>query len=278
MEILNEEKQGGANNGGATPTPPQTNNNGCGQILITILKVIGWAIGIGWLLTAFGLLLSFIMLVAIGKFESTYITDIEGFSPVVFAGLICAVIVLGMGIMADLWFKLLRSKRVNLRNLLISGVVWLIFFSWLCVVGVRNGHNWHLWADQVEYRLEHWEEEIDEWAEDIEDWAEELEEEMENLTVGAVSSTHSINFELKGFPGIMKLERLCEKFDELYRVDEEIERFLLRGEDVDINITISQQDNTISRSTAITTPKGRKVLNINLDSTTGTCLKYEVSE
>lgn len=271
MEILNEEKQGGANNGGATPTPPQANYNGCGQIAVTILKVIGWALGIGWLLVAFGLLLSFITLVVIGEFEATYVSDIEGFSPVVFAGLICAVIVLGMGIAADLWFKLLRSKRVNLRNLLTSGVVWLIFAVWLGIAGVRNWNNWQIWANQVEYKFEQWEDELD-------NWAEELEEKVESLTEGAVSNTHSINFNLKGLPGIMKLERLCEEFDELYRVDEEIEAFLLWGDEVIVGVAASKQDNIVSRTTTITTPKGVKILSVSIDNTTGKCLKYEVNE
>ena len=271
MEILNEEKQGCANNGGATPTPPQANYNGCGQIAVTILKVIGWIIGIGWLSVAFGLLLSFIVLVVIGEFEAAYVSDIECFSPVIFAGLICAVLVLGMGILADLWFKLLRGKRVNLRNLLLSGVVWLIFAVWLGIAGVRNGESWHLWADQVETRIEQWEDEL-------EDWIEELEEEVESLTEGAVSNTHSINFNLKGLPGIMKLERLCEEFDELYRVDEEIEGLLIRGKEAEVNIAISQAGNIVSRTTTVTTSKGVKILSVSIDDTTGKCLKYEVNE
>ncbi|MBO7299829.1 MAG: hypothetical protein J6U53_00275 [Tidjanibacter sp.] len=172
MEILND------NGRGATPAQPQDRYNGCGQIVVTALKVIGWIIGIGWLLSALGLLLSFITLVAIGVYDANYISGIEGVSPVVFAGLIVAVIVLGMGILADLWFKLLRSKRVNFRNLIISGVVWLVFFGWLCVVGVKNYDNWTIWAEQAEANLELWEERMEQWGDDFE---ERFEEHMEQL-------------------------------------------------------------------------------------------------
>ncbi len=149
MEILNE--------GGKKQ--PQERYNGAAQILAVVVKILGWIIGIGMVAVAFGLVASFITILIVGKYDMDYVSyGFEGFSPVVFAGLICALIALAIGIVADVWFKVLLGKKVNNRNLVIGGVVWLIFAGWLGFVSVKNFDNWEQWAEQVEENIEVWEE------------------------------------------------------------------------------------------------------------------------
>ena len=179
MEILN--------NGGGKQ--PQERHNGVAQILAVVVKIVGWIIGIGMVAIAFGLVVSFITVLIVGKYDADYIScGFEGLSPVVFAGLVCALIALAIGIVADVWFKVLLHKRVNNRNLVIGGIVWLIFAGWLGFVSVKNFDNWEQWAEQIDDNIELWEERMELWGEDFEKRFEEdakrLEQNMEKMEKG----------------------------------------------------------------------------------------------
>lgn len=265
-------------------TQPQTNSAmGC---LAWGLKAIGWTLGIAWLVAAIGLLIAFIILVCVGFFDTTYLTGYSGMSsPVLFGGLVCAVCVLFMGIVADVWFRLLRGKPISWRKVLVSGIIWLIFTIWLGIATLRNAEKWSLWAYEAEHRVELWEDEVDNWSdnleESIESWEDNfesqmeiwedsfenqmdhLEEQMENLEeqleLGLEATENwdsTLTINLKGGLDILKLERLCTRFNELYLHDTAIERELYNGREVIIRLRHTMENGSFVRKAEIETEDG----------------------
>lgn len=264
------------------PTHPPTTKDipsvgPLGRVIIIGGKIILGLFLAGWLLTAIGLLVGFVSLVAIGDVWTEYLAlPLEGISPVVFAGLICAVVVLFMGIVADLGFSLLRCKRINLKRLVVGGVIWLIFLLWLVFAGVRNINNWVVWAHESEAKIEQWDREFDEWEERFE---EQLESTLFNPTTLLIDGTDThLTFYLNDLGDSLKLEKLCEEFDELYRYDDTILNHLIKGDEVVVDVAMSQKNNTITRNTTITTPAGVTTINVSVDKCSGNCLDYKINQ
>lgn len=246
-----------------------------GRVVITVGKVLLGIMLAVWILAAIGLLVGFVALVAIGDIWAEYLAlPLDGISPVVFAGLVCAVIVLFMGIVADLGFKLISGRRVNLRKLAVSGVVWLIFFLWLIFASIRNTDNWVIWAQQSKTKIEQWERDFDQWEDNFE---EQLESAIFNPTLVDGAETH-LTFYLYDLGDSLKLEKLCEEFDELYRYDDHIIGLLVDGTEVVIDVTMSQKDNIISRQTTITTPTGVTTINVSVDRCSGNLMDYKTNQ
>lgn len=260
-----------------TTTQPATIESGVGplgKVFIVCAKVLLGIFLAGWILAAIGLLIGFVTLIAIGDIWAEYLTlPLEGISPVVFAGLVCAVVVLFMGIVADLGWRLIAGRRVNLRKLAVSGVVWLIFFLWLIFTSVRNADNWVIWAHESTIKIEQWERDFELWEERLE---EQLEDAIFNPTLVDGAETH-LTFYLYELGDSLKLDKLCEEFDELYRYDDHIIGFLIDGKEVVIDVVISQQDNEISRQTTITTPSGTTTINVSLDGR-GKLIDYKTNQ
>lgn len=259
------------------PTPSHSTIGPLGRVFIVCAKILLGIFLAGWVLTAIGLLVGFVSLMAIGDIWTEYLPlPLEGMSPVVFAGLVCAVIVLFMGIVADLGFSLIRGKKVNIRGLVIGGVIWLIFLLWLIFACVRNANYWVVWAHESEAKIEQWERDFDEWEDRFE---EQLEWAIINPSTlsGDGADIHLI-YNLNDLGDSLKLEKLCEEFDELYRYDDYILGYLIKGEEVIINIDISQKDNILTRNTTITTPSGVTTIDVNIDGHTGHLLDYKTND
>ena len=256
-----------------TPKPPAPKSEVgvLGHIVIVGGKIILGIMLACWILAAIGILVGFVTLMAVGNIWAEYLTmPIEGISPVVFAGLVCAVIVLFMGIVADLGVRLIAGRRISLRKLAVAGVIWLIFVLWLIFASVRNIDNWMIWAHESEAKIEQWER-------DFEDFEERLEEQLENAIFNPTlvdGAETKMTFYLYELGDTLKLEKLCEEFDELYRYDEYITNFLINNKEVVINVTLSQEDNVIMRKTTITTPSGVTTINVSVERGTGKLLKY----
>lgn len=254
------------------PTTPQPEVGVLGRIVIVGGKIILGVMLAVWILAAIGLLVGFVTLMAIGDIWADYLAlPLEGISPVVFAGLVCAVIVLFMGIVADLGFRLIAGRRVNLRKLAVAGVVWLIFLLWLIFASVRNVDNWVVWAHLSEAKIEQWEQEFDKWEDNLE---EQLESAIFNPTLADGAETN-LTFYLYDLGDSLKLEKLCEEFDELYRYDDHILGYLIDGKDVVIEVVISQENNIVTRKTTITTPDGVTLINARVDRVSGKLLEYK---
>lgn len=253
------------------PAAPKPEVGLLGHIVIVGGKIILGIMLACWILAAIGILVGFVTLMAVGDIWAEYLTmPIEGISPVVFAGLVCAVIVLFMGIVADLGVRLIAGRRISLRKLAVAGVIWLIFVLWLIFASVRNIDNWVIWAHESEAKIEQWER-------DFEDFEERLEEQLENTIFNPTlvdGSETKLTFYLYELGDTLKLEKLCEEFDELYRYDEYITNFLINDKEVVINVTLSQEDNVIMRKTTITTPSGVTTINVSVERGTGKLLKY----
>ena len=174
MEIINDNST--PNNDQHTPP----SNGGVGPLGKTIILCAKIFLGIVlacWFIAALGILIGFVVLMAV-EAEWSQMVAMNGMSPVVFAGLMCAVIVLGMGIVGDIGVSVLRGKRINLKRLGGGVVVWIIFFLWLIFAAVRNVDNWTEWAIQSEEKIELWEEKFEE---RFERHFESLEENFERM-------------------------------------------------------------------------------------------------
>ena len=253
------------------PTTPQSEVGVLGRIVIVGGKIILGVMLAVWILAAIGLLVGFVTLMAIGDIWADYLAlPMDGISPVVFAGLVCAVIVLFMGVVSDLGFRLISGRRVNLRKLAVAGVIWLIFLLWLIFASVRNADNWVVWAQQSAAKIELWERDYDNWEDMLE---EQLESAIFNPTLVDGAETN-LTFYLYDLGDSLKLDKLCEEFDELYRYDDHILGYLIDGKDVVIEVVISQENNIITRKTTITTPDGVTTLNVSVDKGSGRLLEY----
>lgn len=247
-----------------TSTPPQApkqttdNNSGVGalgKVIIVCAKVLLGIFLAGWLLAALGVLVGFISLAAIGE-EWANVVPMDGVSPIVFAGLVCAVVVLFMGIVADLGFSLIRCKRVNLKRLVVAGVIWVVFLLWLVFAAIRNADNWAEWAYRTETQFELWEEEIEAWEDRIEG---EWEGAVINMRgVEEWDSTYTLSFD--GFEGAMRFDGFCERFEEMEPYEERLELHLLRGGKVDVKIENHYEGDRMYRTITISSPDGDTVV------------------
>lgn len=259
MEILEDNR--GGNTGGATSSQTNNNNNNngslgaLGRVVVLGAKILLGIFLVGWLLTALGVLVGSVSLAAIGESWASMV-PMEGLSPVVFAGLVCAVVVLFMGIVADVGFTLLRGKQLNFKRLGIGAIVWVIFLLWLVFAAVRNAGNWAEWAYKSEMQLELWEEEFDAWEERIEyEWEEAV---LGMQDVGAWDSNYSFSFE--GLEGAMRFESFCDRFKEMEPHEDRLEYHLLRGGKVDVKIENHYEGNTLYRTITATSPDGDTVV------------------
>ncbi len=238
-----------------SPTPTNSRVSALGKVFIVCGKILLGIFLAGWVLTAIGILVGFISLIAIGE-EWSSMVPIDGISPVVFAGLICAIVVLFMGIVADIGFSLIRSKKINLRGLATAGVIWLIFFLWLIFTGIRNADKWAEWAYQTEAQFELWEEEIEAWEERIEG---EWEGAVLNLQGSEEwDSTYTLYFE--GLEGAMRFDSFCDRFEELEPYEDRLESHLLRGKKVEVTIDNHYEGDRLYRTITITSPDGDTVV------------------
>lgn len=270
MEILDDNKTQPATQG-QTATPSV---GPLGRVVIIGGKIILGLFLAGWLLSALGLLVGFVTLMAIGDIWAEYLMlPLEGLSPVVFAGLICAVIVLFMGIVADLGFSLIRSKRVNIKRLAVGCGIWVIFFLWLIFAAVRNADEWVIWAHESEAKIEQWERDFDEWEESFDRQLESTHCNPLLLEGGEVNMT----FCLDDLSDYLKLEELCEEFDELYRYDDTIINHLIKGEMVTIDVALSQENNIVTRTTTITLPSTTKSMTVKVNKHTNNCVDYKIN-
>ncbi len=272
MEILNEEKKGNDKPEGGTTPQPQTGS--LGRLIILGGKIILGIMLTGWILTAIALVVGCVALIAVGDIWAEYVAlPLEGISPVVFAGLVCAVVVLFMGIVADIGFRLIAGRKIDLRKLAVAGVVWFIFFLWLIFATVRNADNWVIWAQESEAKIEQWERDFDEWEENLE---ERLESAIFCPTLIDGGDTQ-LTFYLYDLGDEAKLDRLCEEFDELYRYDDYILGLLIDRQEVVIDVNMALKDNTITRTTTITTPSGVTTVKVQVDKQTGNCINYKIN-
>lgn len=181
MEIINDNNAPNKSDGNA---PANDSVGPLGKAIILCAKIILGIFLAGWFITALGILIGFVTLMAV-EAEWSQMVVMDGISPVVFAGLVCAVIVLAMGIIGDIGISLLRSKRINLKRVGIGVVVWIIFFLWLIFAAVRNIDNWTEWAIQSEEKIELWEERFEErferHFESLEENFERMEETFEQM-------------------------------------------------------------------------------------------------
>ncbi len=234
-----------SNGGDTTTTPLHT----LGRIVVVCGKILLGFFFVGWILAALAILISFITLMVMGTLESSVIS-MDGMSPILFAGLVCAVVVLFMGIVGDVVLSLLRSKPINLRKLAVAAVVWLIFFVWLSIGTVRNADKWALWGYQVEARFEQWEAEL-------EAWEEELERSFElndDFWSGMNEWDNSTTFTLDGVDGLSRWAVLEEHIDQLEDVEDEVERALLKNQKVTIKIEHRLNDGECLRTTTVELP------------------------
>lgn len=257
------------------PTAPKPEVGTLGRIVIVGGKIVLGIMLACWILTAIGILVGFVTLMAVGDIWAEYMAlPIEGISPVVFAGLICAVIVLFMGVVADLGIRLIAGRRINLRKLAVAGVIWVIFLLWLIFASVRNIDNWVVWAHQSEAKIEQWERDFDNWEDDLE---EQLENAIFNPTLVDGAET-KLTFYLYELGDTLKLEKLCEEFDELYRYDDYITGFLINGQEVTIDVDIKVEEDVVNRYTTITTPAGVTNISVKVDRKTNNCLYHKINE
>ena len=253
MEIL-EDNRGGNKD---CNTSQRANNGGCAQILISALKAVGWIVGICWLLAALGILVGFVSLAALGETWAS-VVPMDGLSPIVFAGLVCAVVVLFMGIIADVGFTVLRGKAVNFKRLGVGAIVWVIFFLWLIFAAVRNADHWNEWAYKTEAQFELWEEEIEAWEERVEG---EWEDAVLNLQgVEVWDSTYTMTFE--GVSGAMKIDTLCNRFEELEPYEDRLELQLLQGKKVEVTIENHYEGDRLYRTITISAPDGDTIVTL----------------
>lgn len=251
-------------------TPPTVGP--LGKVFIVCGKIILGIFLAGWLLTALGLLIGFVSLMAIGDIWAEYLAlPLEGLSPVVFAGLICAICVLFMGVVADLGFSLIRSKRVNFKRLVVGGGIWLIFLLWLIFAAIRNVDEWVMWAQKSEAKIELWERNLDEWE-------DSFERQWKSALLSAEGNKTHITLHLDDLGDYLKLEALCEEFDELYRYDDYIMEFLFEGGEVVIDVEISVEGELITRHTTITTPSGVTNLSVSVNKHTNNCIDYNIHQ
>ena len=235
----------------SSPSEPKPDTHPLVKLVVVCAKILLGIFLAGWLLVAIGLLFGFVWLMAIGTHWDTVVA-VEGISPVVFAGLVCAVIVLFMGIVGDVGFSILRSKPINLSRLCIGTGIWVIFLIWLTFATVRNIDNWSEWAHNSERVFEQWEEELESWEERLEnDWEKAL------LCLEGINTWQSSHtFELEGFEGIARYEVIQERFEEMEPYEDRIELRLLKGEKVTITISHNIENDRCFRSIVIATEDG----------------------
>lgn len=238
----------------ATPTDtPKTTTAPLVKLIAVCAKILLGIFLAGWFLVAIGLLIGFVWLIAIGtQWNAVVIPD--GLSPVVFAGLVCAVVVLFMGIVGDVGLSVLRSKPINLSRLCVGTGIWVIFLVWMTFATVRNIDDWSEWAYRSERQIELWEEELEEWEERVErEWEETL---LQLEGINTWQSTHT--FELEGIADIVGFEIITERFEEIEPYEDRVVLRLLKGEKVTITISNNIDGDRCFRSVVITTSDGDK--------------------
>ena len=102
---------------------------------------------------------------------------------------------------------------------------------------------------------------------------EQLESAIFNPTLVDGAETN-LTFYLCDLGDSLKLDKLCEEFDELYRYDDHILGYLIDGKDVVIEVVISQENNIVTRKTTITTPDLVTTLNLSVDKGSVRLLEY----
>ena len=249
-----------------TTTAPTQKVGPLGQIFIIVGKVILGLMLAGWLLTALSLVVAFVVLMAIGDMWADYLAlPLEGMSPVVFAGLICAVIALFMGIVGDLGYRLIAGRKVNFRKLAAGCIIWLIFFLWLLFSTLRNADEWVIWANETELKMEQFERDFEVWEDDFdEQWESAV---LDMPTDGDLNSTAT--FELDGFEGAMRWEHICERFDELDPYEDNIQALLLSGKKATVEISNTLENGVMMRTILLTTPSGTTTLKNSVEGCTG---------
>ncbi len=224
-------------------TTSQSSLGPLGRVLITILKVIGWIMGVTWSLCAVGVLIGFIVLLSVESYSEAFLYDYSGgISPILFCGLVCAVVVIFMAIAAVLWFKLLLGKRVNLTALVISSLVWLALVIWLTIASLLNIEGWMRWADTMEIKVEQWEDGLDRWEDELERWEDNLERQLS--TIDFYDNGGNV-VKLSGFEDSLKFELLCEKYEELEPWEDDLSRHIRQGGEVTIEFS-AEDENTAS--------------------------------
>lgn len=245
MEIIND-------NNASTPQPTSTTPfHTIGRIVVVCAKVLLGIFLFGWTLAAVAVLVSFISLIAVGVFDPAVVAPYySGTSLAVIAGLVCAVVVLFMGIVSDVGFTLLRGKPLNLRRLGVSAIVWLIFLVWTCVSVVINIPHVEYWGEQIEQKVEQLEEKI-----------EGKIEEVENLAEGS-EGTH-MSFEFCGRKDIVSFAIWTDKIDLPDDIEELVFLKLTQDQDVKITTEWKGKDSFRShKSVTITTKDGDFVINL----------------
>lgn len=238
-----------------TTTTTSSSTSGVGRALIVCAKVLFGIMLAGWFLAAIGILIGFVALVALGE-EWTQVVPANGLSPIVFAGLICAVVVLFMGIVGDVGITIIRGKAINFRTLGIAALVWLVFFLSLIFATIRNADNWVEWSYATEARLEAWEEEMEAWEDRIES---EWEEAVLNLhDVPEWDSSYTLTFD--GFEGAMSFDSFCNRYEEVEPYEDRLEYLLLRGEKVVVKLDNHYEGDRLYRTITITSPDGDTVI------------------
>ena len=177
MEIISDNS---TPNNDRSNTPTNDNVGPLGKVIITCAKVVLGLFLVAWFLSALGILVGFIALMAV-EAEWSHMVTTDCMSPVVFAGLMCAVIVLGMGIIGGIGVSLLRGKRINLKRVGVGVGVWIVFFLWLIFAAVRNADNWTEWALESEAQIELWEERWEQHFEELEEKFDRMEEQFEQM-------------------------------------------------------------------------------------------------
>ncbi len=255
-----------------TPATPTRKVGPLGQIFIVVGKVILGFMLAGWLLTALCLIIAFVTLMAIGDMWADYLAlPLEGMSPVVFAGLVCAVIALFMGIVGDLGFRLIAGRKVNFRKLFAGGIIWLIFFLWLLFSTVRNADEWVIWANETELKMEQHEREFEEWEESFD---EQWERAVLDMTTEGDLNT-SATFELDGFEGAMRWEHICDSFEELDPYEDKIQALLLSGKKATVEISNTIENGVMMRTILLTTPSGTTTLKNSVEGCTGSHIEID---
>lgn len=236
-----------------SPEEPKSNTNPLVKLFVVCAKILLGIFLAGWFLVAIALLIGFVWLIAIGtQWNAVVIPD--GLSPVVFAGLVCAVVVLFMGIVGDVGLSVLRSKPINLSRLCVGTGIWVIFLVWMTFATVRNIDDWSEWAYRSERQIELWEEELEEWEERVErEWEETL---LQLEGINTWQSTHT--FELEGIADIAGFEIITERFEEIEPYEDRVVLRLLKGEKVTITISNNIEGDRCFRSVVITTNDGDK--------------------
>lgn len=244
MEIIND-------NNASAPKPTSTTPfHTIGRIVVVCVKVLLGIFLFGWTLAAVAVLVSFISLIAVGVFDPAVVAPYYGgTSLAVIAGLVCAVVVLFMGIVGDVGFTLLRGKPLNLRRLGVSAIVWLIFLVWACVSVVINIPHVEYWGEQIEQKVEQLEEKIEGQIDEVENIVE-------------VYDGIPVSFDFHGRKDIVSFAIWADKIDLPDDIEELV--FLKLTQNQDVKITTEWKSNNgfgSHKSVTISTKDGDFVIN-----------------